>query len=407
MIAIVIVAYNRPEPLKRLLDSVSKGIYPDESIDLIISIDKSDNENIEKIAHEFVWSFGQKTIIQHESRLGLKKHILSCGDLTYQYENIILLEDDLVVSPAFYLFAKKVIGISDQKKQICGYALYSPTFNEVSFINFQPLNAGSDYFLMKVPCSWGQIWTREQWHDFKLFYVENNSIEDILPPTIASWPSEKSWKKYFYSYMIKNNKYFLYPYLAFSTTLGDPGENLGFFNSSIIAPLTLSNNLDEFGKNEKDVIYFDEYFEIETHSLKKLAPQLAEYDFTVDIYGSKNLKNFNCTYAISLKTTSKAILSYDFHYYPFELNLIYNCVGFFFSLAHKDSFEDIEPETRKIFIRGSDYHQFQKAIQDSYHKGLNNGIKMASETFKKSLSFRIGQLILFPFSYIRKVFKKV
>ena len=46
--AIIVIAYNREESLKRLLTSLNNAIYESDDITLIISIDKSDNEKVYK-----------------------------------------------------------------------------------------------------------------------------------------------------------------------------------------------------------------------------------------------------------------------------------------------------------------------------------------------------------------------
>ena len=49
--AIVIIAYNREKPLRRLLSSVKTADYPDKcEVPIIISIDKSDNGEVLKAA---------------------------------------------------------------------------------------------------------------------------------------------------------------------------------------------------------------------------------------------------------------------------------------------------------------------------------------------------------------------
>src|SRR4051812_782733 len=96
--AIVISAYNQPASLSRLLASVESAIYTAADIPLIISIDKSDEPEVRAIAEAFHWKHGDKRIILHEAPLGLKQHILSCGNLSLVYGAILLLEDDLLVS---------------------------------------------------------------------------------------------------------------------------------------------------------------------------------------------------------------------------------------------------------------------------------------------------------------------
>ena len=52
-IPIVVVAYNRVNSLRRLLTSISRAEYPAEPVELIISIDKGENEDVIRFAREF------------------------------------------------------------------------------------------------------------------------------------------------------------------------------------------------------------------------------------------------------------------------------------------------------------------------------------------------------------------
>ena len=104
-IPIVVVAYNRIESLKRILGSLLQAEHPDQGTELIISIDRGDNADVLDYANAFSWPFGEKQVIYQEENLGLKRHILKCGGLTRAHDGIILLEDDLYVSPDFYRYA--------------------------------------------------------------------------------------------------------------------------------------------------------------------------------------------------------------------------------------------------------------------------------------------------------------
>ncbi|HDL48798.1 MAG TPA: hypothetical protein ENH33_02390, partial [Actinobacteria bacterium] len=104
--AIVIVAYDRPRPLARLLDSLAQIRTPTgDDVQLVISIDDSVPATME-VAHRYDWPFGPKRNIGHKTRLGLRTHVLTCGDLTTEYGSILMLEDDLYTSPDVYRFAQ-------------------------------------------------------------------------------------------------------------------------------------------------------------------------------------------------------------------------------------------------------------------------------------------------------------
>ena len=98
-IAVVVVGYNRSDSMRRILGSLAKADYKEKDIPLVISIDHSGREEVEQVAREFQWNYGPKEVICHKERLGLRKHIISCGDLTRRYGAVMILEDDLYVSP--------------------------------------------------------------------------------------------------------------------------------------------------------------------------------------------------------------------------------------------------------------------------------------------------------------------
>ena len=75
---IIVVAYNRPGSLKRLLDSLSRAVYSLDNVSIIISIDHKENDSrsleVVAIANSFEWKFGHKTVLLRES-------ISDCGSI--------------------------------------------------------------------------------------------------------------------------------------------------------------------------------------------------------------------------------------------------------------------------------------------------------------------------------------
>ena len=60
-IAIVTVAYNRVKSLSRLLNSLLCADI--DNAPLIISIDKSNTNEVERYANDFIWPYGEKKVI--------------------------------------------------------------------------------------------------------------------------------------------------------------------------------------------------------------------------------------------------------------------------------------------------------------------------------------------------------
>ena len=94
--ALIIATFNRPKSLKRLLQSLQNSKYPErDDINLIVSCDYSGSDESIKIAEDFNWDYGHKKVITHSENLGLRNHMLFCGDLCKDYDGIVMLEDDL------------------------------------------------------------------------------------------------------------------------------------------------------------------------------------------------------------------------------------------------------------------------------------------------------------------------
>ena len=104
--AIVVVGFDRPVELARLLRSLSCGSYPDgEAVPLIISLDGGGSTAIRALADAFEWPHGPLRVIAHQSQLGLREHILACGDLSLEYGSVIgphaipfIIDEDNVVN---------------------------------------------------------------------------------------------------------------------------------------------------------------------------------------------------------------------------------------------------------------------------------------------------------------------
>ena len=108
-LAIVIPAFNRPQALKRLLGSLQQARYPTQiEVPLYLAIDAETPGqcNADVLEMAFPWPHA-KTVLETDKPLGLRDNILRCGELTAKHQGIILLEDDLWVSPVFYEAAQQ------------------------------------------------------------------------------------------------------------------------------------------------------------------------------------------------------------------------------------------------------------------------------------------------------------
>jgi len=355
---IVVVAYNRATSLQRLLDSLSKANYPSNGeVALVISIDKSDNDAVAEVAEKIVWNYGEKILLIRQQRLGLKKHVLLCGDLTEQYGSIIMLEDDLCVSPYFYHYTENALIYYKNDNKIAGISLYNYRINETAQRPFEPVHDGTDVYFLQLPSSWGQAWDRAQWEEFRAWYDHGDShieASDGLPANVMSWP-KTSWKKDFVKYMVAKNKYFVYPRISLTTNFGDIGTHGRQKNNNVQVSLLLLKMDYRFYPIHSSLSIYDAHMEILPDILSKFNKKLASFDYEVDLYGTKKIEKISKEYALTSKNCAECLLSFSGDMKPHETCIKYDIHGDQFKLCRVSSLS-----AKKISLR----QQFNNMLYD-------------------------------------------
>ncbi len=327
-IAIVAVTYNRPNSLQRLLKSIESAYYYQDEVDLIISIDKSDIENeLVQIANNFNWIHGEKKIRTFAERQGLREHILQCGDLTSEYEAVVLFEDDIIAAQNFYGYSKEALAYYSQDSRIAGISLYSPTINEMSGKPFTPITNHSDVYFIQSAQSWGQCWGHAMWKSFREWYKSNDSelIETTdMPRSIYNWP-ESSWKKYYMKYLVETNKYFVYPYVSLSSNASDVGEHVKRSNNRYQVPLLKGPKTYKLIPLDEGIKY-DVFFEYK--GLAEFLPQnINNENLCVDLYGTK-FSNDGKRYILTRKKLNYDVIDmFGLKMRPHEVNIICGIEG--------------------------------------------------------------------------------
>jgi hypothetical protein len=423
-VPIIVVGFNRPKAIKRLLDSLMKASYPGH-VDLIISIDGGGGgsedlkiggledlkikrgEEVKRIAKEFNWPFGEKKLIFHEVNLGLRKHVLSCGDLSQDYDGVIVLEDDLYVSPVFYQYTLQAFDYYKNDPKIAGISLYSHAYNETAQFPFRPLTDESDIFFMQYAASLGQFWSRSGWAGFRAWYDalgHRDKSYGNLPPNINLWP-ETSWKKYFISYIIQQGLYFVYPRFSLTTNFGDEGSNLRLSENIFQVPLWLNKQKFQFKPFGESQMVYDVYCEIDPLRLKRLAPSLSDFDFEVDFYGMKSGDHSDKEMFLSSRACSRPLMTFGREMKPHEMNIIGGIPGDYFSLGEKNDFEE-----KNYFMRLLKCHEKKELAYwytiREYHFFKNRLIatnKSSKFYFDPGFMFRkIMATVNYSFRYFRK-----
>lgn len=322
MIAIVPVGYNRPDSMRRLLDSLGQADYVGDQVALYISIDKGNNQQkVIEIAENFNWKHGDKIVRAFPEKQGLRKHILQCGDLTEKYDAVVILEDDLQVSRAFYKYLKAAIEFYDSDDRIAGISLYSYRVNEFNEMPFQAAYNGYDTFLMQVAQSWGQCWTKRMWNGFrnwKLSDAEKLPEGSYMPSRIFHWGAT-SWKKNYMAYLTLENKYFVYPHFSYSNNMSEAGTHRDKDTTDYQVALVEDKNQWLFA-TVKDAIKYDVFFE-----RLDFSPEIPGFDdsnILLDIYGLHNDYGKADILISKNSLPYKVIRKIGFKYRPHELNCV-------------------------------------------------------------------------------------
>ena len=330
--AILIVGYNRIKSMLRTIESVCKAYYGEDTVDLIISIDHSENDEIISAANGVTWNYGRKIVRYLPSRIGLKNHILSCGDYLEEYDALAILEDDIIVSPSFFSYMKAAVREYESDQNIAGISLYSFGWNPIFNAPFYPQMTDKDTYFIQFAQSWGQIWMKNQWNEFKQWYLENTDIFDkeydgMIPKAVYDWP-KTSWLKYHIRYCVEKNKYFVYPYISLSTNSGECGEHYDAISTRHQVPLqSIVKKKYEFA-SFSDGLKYDVYFENQSMSERL---QVGKNELIVDIYGNKPIEKMKCEYHKYLLSSQifdyEIVKSYALSMRPQEDNIVYGING--------------------------------------------------------------------------------
>lgn len=387
----VVVGYRKVGGFKRLLAKILKASKIYKEINVTISLDGGYAESVRKIAFDFMREIGKERceIILNNINLGLRKHIIQCGNLSGRYGAIILFEDDIYPDLHYYKYASEALSFFSCDSLISSISLYSPRYNETANLPFSPAcKSGASVYFMQLPCSWGQMWTAAQWNEFKNWFDKNEGTDferfSDLPKNIANWSSH-SWKKYYALFLISTNKYVVYPYRSYATNCGDPngvhsGGGNAYLNVEIIDAEIGDGDL-VFIELTKSNDRYDCFMEAIPETIEAWIPSMF-HDFVVDIYGSKPISLMRKhKYAITTKPTAKPLIQYPLTFKPITKNIEFG-----------DKYRDVDATlcltaTGDIFESNIDLRMYAKIAQSLSYYPLHSKLNICSSVAYKIHAF--------------------
>lgn len=338
-IAIVIPCFKRVKSVIDLCDTLLAADYLGDKVDIVFSIDFSGARDVFDFAQSFKWKFGEKKVIQHSHNIGLRNNILFCGDLTNEYDAVIILEDDLEVMSSFYRYAKQAAVFYDDDEKIAGISIYTYHLEEITMTEFHPCYEGYDGCLIQWASSWGQLWTKKQWMGFRKWYDGKKDISTInIPSRVKAW--KNSWKKFYIAYLTDTDKYYVFPFYSHVYN-GNKSGGIHSVNTRgevlTSSPLDLSSKNYSFAKYDKIQYKYDAFFQLQPIILDI---EGNKYKCEFDLFGHKEIAKE--PYIITVKSCNRNIIiaSFDAGMLPVEQNILRHKVGDVFHLIKGTDYEN-------------------------------------------------------------------
>lgn len=251
-ITLIVITDRRPHSLSRLLRSTEKAYYLGDDVDIVVNLEQSSDKATRMLVNDFGWSHGKKRLRHRIRKGGLMPAIVESWYPHSNHHYAVLLEDDVEVSPLFYVWAKYSIlryrysgGNTELSKAMYGISLYSPRNVELHPAGRRPFHPDNVLlnlypprmpYLSQIPCSWGAVYFPEHWREFheyltaRLMDEQQNNLLNITVPNSRSVRWKKSWKKYFIELVYLRAYVMLYPnfqsFESFSTNHLETGTHV-------------------------------------------------------------------------------------------------------------------------------------------------------------------------------------
>lgn len=264
---IIVFAYNRPEHLRNTLKSLMANDLSDQS-ELFIYADGPKEgisaEGLEKIKktreviREKQWC-GEVHIIEREKNMGLASSVIAgVTEVINKFGKVIVLEDDLEISPNFLKYINKALDYYSDNNEIMEISGYSyPTETKID---------ADAYFLPFISSlGWG-TWKR---------------VWDSFDKTTRGVEILKNNKKMRYSFDLDGS----YPY--YKMILGQEAGRIDSWAIRFCLSIFLQGGLVLYPK--KTLIFHEGFDEAGTHCKIKFAQGEIDPNFLVEKFDEKRI----------------------------------------------------------------------------------------------------------------------
>ena len=273
---IILFVYNRPEYTRQTIESLKKSQFASGS-ELFIYSDAAKTEKNKKLVAEvrdYIKTIdGFRKVIKKEGKenKGLALSITSgVSEILNKYDNAIILEDDLELSPFFLKYMNEALSLYEKEEDVISIHGYVYPVKK---------KLPETFFLRGADC-WGWATWKRGWK----FYEDNASklLSEITSKNLKdefdfnrSYPYTKmlknqikgeinSWAIKWYASAFVNNKLTLYPGKSLVRNVGTTVSSTHFEETNVYdvelseVPVNVKNI--EIKESVKEKKIFEEYF---------------------------------------------------------------------------------------------------------------------------------------------------
>lgn len=235
---IILFVYNRPVHTRQTVEALKKNALSTDS-DLIIFSDAPKKPEVAEAVREVrqyihqIEGFKSVTIVERETNIGLARSIIDgVTKVVNERERVIVLEDDLVVSPYFLSYMNMALETyQDEEKvmHISGYMF--PVDNT---------DLPETFFLRTASCwgwgTWSRAWQHFEKHPKKLLgeYTEQTINRFNMDGTYNFWAQVEqnerglidTWAVFWYACVFQKSGLCLHPNFSMANNIGHDGTGI-------------------------------------------------------------------------------------------------------------------------------------------------------------------------------------
>lgn len=253
---ILLFVFNRAEHTKQTIEYLAINDLSTDS-DLIVYADAARNDKevaaVNEVRHlvRSAQGFRSVTVIERQTNYGLARNIIEgVEEVCQRYGRVIVLEDDLVTSPAFLTYMNQALDRYQNDKQVW----------HISGWNYPIDTQGlGDAFFIRVMNCWGWATWADRWQHFEknteklMVQFDRKAIREFdLEDSGVFWSQVLSnhkkiistWAIYWYATIFKHQGLCLNPAISYVNNIGLDGSGTHGCQDSEQYSTALNNNVN-------------------------------------------------------------------------------------------------------------------------------------------------------------------